>query len=250
MILLLGGTGEARKIADRLEKKHVNVIISVTTGYGADLLADLNVEVRQQKLERGALKTLIGEREIKTVIDATHPFARRITDLALAVCRELEVDYYRLERPEAERPQAGELISVSDFYEAAEKAEGYSRIFLTTGSGNLEKFVEAVGDPGALYPRLLPLRKFIGRANKAGIPPENIIAMRGPFSREFNRALIEEYDFQLLITKASGRTGGVGEKLKAAAEKNIPAIIVERPDFDYPQKADSVDELLEILEIN
>ena len=62
-----------------------------------------------------------------------------------------------------------------------------------------------------------------------GIPSENIIAMQGTFSKNFNMALMQEYAPCVVVTKESGETGGTPSKIAAAIEFKIPIIIVKRP---------------------
>ena len=51
-----------------------------------------------------------------------------------------------------------------------------------------------------------------------GLPGKNLIAMQGTFSKEFNQALMKEYDAQVVITKDSGDFGGTPSKIEAAIE--------------------------------
>ena len=53
--------------------------------------------------------------------------------------------------------------------------------------------------------------------------------MQGPFSKEMNRAMIEQLNCKYLVTKMSGATGGYQEKLDAALETGCTPIVVGRP---------------------
>lgn len=53
--------------------------------------------------------------------------------------------------------------------------------------------------------------------------------MQGTFSKNFNKALIEEYGIGIVLTKESGETGGTYTKIEAAIDLEIPIIIVKRP---------------------
>ena len=45
--------------------------------------------------------------------------------------------------------------------------------------------------------------------------------MQGPFSKNMNKAMIEQYDIKYLVTKQAGDTGGEREKIEAADEMGI-----------------------------
>ena len=53
--------------------------------------------------------------------------------------------------------------------------------------------------------------------------------MQGPFSQAFNAALIRELGINVMVTKASGATGGVQEKIDAARAEGIDLIVIQRP---------------------
>jgi precorrin-6A/cobalt-precorrin-6A reductase len=69
-------------------------------------------------------------------------------------------------------------------------------------------------DPKLIVARILPMVSSVKKCLKIGIPSDNVIAMQGTFSKEFNRALMREYAIGVVVTKESGE---------------IPLIIVKRP---------------------
>ena len=103
------------------------------------------------------------------------------------------------------------------------------RVLLTTGSKDLGIYGELL-NPEQLYPRVLPLISSIESCEAAGIPHRNIIAVQGPFSEELNKAVIREYEIDVMITKDSGAAGGFPEKISAAKDCQIPVIVITRPE--------------------
>jgi precorrin-6x reductase len=103
------------------------------------------------------------------------------------------------------------------------------RVLLTTGSKDLSIYGGLL-DPELLYPRVLPLVSSIEACEDAGIPHRNIIAVQGPFSEELNKAVIREYEIDVMITKDSGAAGGFPEKISAAKDCQIPVIVIARPE--------------------
>lgn len=78
-------------------------------------------------------------------------------------------------------------------------------------------------------PGLLPVVDSILACQQAGIPTRNIIALHGPFSRDLNRAMLEQYQIRYLVTKDGGRAGGFEEKAAAAREAGAELVVIGRP---------------------
>ena len=53
-----------------------------------------------------------------------------------------------------------------------------------------------------------------------------------------------------MVTKESGRQGGVQEKIAACQQLGIPCIIIRRPQISYPHMVSSLQELEKYLEEN
>ncbi|MFW5976791.1 MAG: precorrin-6A reductase [Bacillota bacterium] len=250
MILVLGGTREGREIVDLLLNKNYMVIASVTSNYGAELLSKYNIRINREKLNQKQLSDLIQQKEINLIIDATHPFARKISKNAIEAARKNNIKYIRYERKKVKiKPKYDHIIKrVSDYKEAAQKAKKYKKIFLTIGSNNLSYFTEHIANwKKRLVVRILPVSKYLKKLENKGFSPVNIIAVQGPFSQEFNQIIIKNYKIEVLVTKASGRKGGLDTKIKAAYSQNIPIILLERPGLDYEVVVSNYKELLKLV---
>ncbi|MCK8817373.1 precorrin-6A reductase [Natroniella sulfidigena] len=230
MILVLAGTKDSRQIIKSLKEAGKELIASVVTDYGYQLVSQLGVEVIQERLDKKAMAELIKKRGIDLVIDATHPFAEEVSKIAIGLCNNLEVDYLRFEREEIEVPKQELIIEVNNYREAARRANDFERVLLTIGSRRLNYFVEEVDNwEERLVARILPTWQFVKQAQELGFTPQNLIGMQGPFSKELNQAILKRYDISALVTKASGKTGGLGTKLEAALDLGIPVILITRP---------------------
>ena len=93
---------------------------------------------------------------------------------------------------------------------------------------HLRQITELI-EPEFIVARILPMVYSIKKCLEIGIPGENIIAMQGTFSKEFNKAIMREYAPSVIITKESGESGGTPSKISAAVELKIPIILVKRP---------------------
>ena len=69
--------------------------------------------------------------------------------------------------------------------------------------------------------------------------------MQGPFSAELNRAMLEQYNAKLLVTKASGGAGGCWEKVEAARQTGCALLVVDRPLREEGLTLEEVQEYLE-----
>ncbi|MFW5737194.1 MAG: precorrin-6A reductase [Halanaerobium sp.] len=254
MILVIAGTSDSYRLIEELKNRGQKITATVTTNYGKKLLKDkFKIKVIKKRMEKEDLLTLFRKKEIKVVIDASHPFAEEITKKAIWAAAEAEIDYLRFEREVIDLNQyqnsTAEIIKVKDYQEAARKAAEFEKIFLTTGSKNLEVFINQISNfEKRLFMRVMTFPDFIKKIIDLGLPPANLIAAKGPFTKEFNQALFKEYGADVIITKASGDKGGLKSKIEAAAELGSAIIIIQRPIIDYPLIFNKVDNLIEYIE--
>ena len=98
-----------------------------------------------------------------------------------------------------------------------------------TGSKELGRFVKALGDASRVTARVLPAEASLQACREAGLAGSQIFAMQGPFDTEMNCALIRHADAEWLITKETGAAGGYPEKLRAAKDCGIGAVVIRTP---------------------
>ena len=72
----------------------------------------------------------------------------------------------------------------------------------------------------------------------------DIVAILGPFSKEFNKAMLATYNPDYCVMKDSGDAGGTREKIQACVELDIKPIIIGREDEE-----EGINDLGEIEEI-
>jgi precorrin-6A/cobalt-precorrin-6A reductase len=189
------------------------------------LLQQIAVEVRGFTAE--TLQAFLAQGGANIVLDATHPFAVRITEIASTVCRRLQVPYVRYQRPDWEPPQ-GTVFATGYAEAAALLPELGSCVMLTIGAKQLKHFAH-LHERLRLYARILPSPVSLQQALAAGFTQTNILALRPPFSQAFNKSLFGEYQVDVLVTKASGIAGGVVEKVMAADELGMTTLMIRRP---------------------
>lgn len=219
-VLLLGGTAEARRLADQLVATGVPVVTSL-----AGDVTDLTLPAGAVRVGGfgGApgLAAYLRDQGVSAVVDATHPFAAQITANAAVACGETGVALVRLSRPGwSGRPDAASWHWVDSLAQAREAAQALGgRVFLATGRQTLREFV-------GWTDRYVLVR--VVDAPEFAVPATwEVLRARGPFDRAAERELLGSRGIDVLVTKDSG--GATDAKLDAAAELGVAVVIVRRP---------------------
>lgn len=230
-VLVLGGTGEARALAERLQSD------------GTEFVSSLAGRVRDPRLPVGdvriggfggsdGLRKFLRDNAIGAVVDATHPFAAGITANAAMACATAGVPLLRLARPGwAGTAGSATWTWVSGHDEAAATAASGHRVFLSTGRQTLGRFVGPLARHETLVRVVEPL--------DIEVPDQwTVLHARGPYTVDGERKLMREHDIDTLVTKDSGGDHTRG-KLDAAADLGVRVIVVRRP--ATPAGVDTVD---------
>ncbi|GAA3239990.1 cobalt-precorrin-6A reductase [Pseudonocardia petroleophila] len=215
-VLVLGGTAEARRLASGLVgEPGVHVVTSLAGRVRQPLLPEGEVRVGGFG-GPDALAAWLGEHGVVAVVDATHPFAARISANAAAATAAAGVPLVVLRRPGWVPEPGWTVVGSLDAAAAALPGLG-ERVFLTTGRGGLAAFADS-----DLW--------FLVRSIDAPTPPaprrmETVLA-RGPFTVADERDLLRAHAIDVLVTKDSG---GPAAKLEAARAEGVPVLVVARP---------------------
>ncbi len=168
----------------------------------------------------GLARYLRAER-ISHLVNATHPFAARISANAIAAADSAGIPLMRLLRPAWIARRGDRWIAARDAAEAAElcRREG-GRIFLTLGSGDLDAFAEI---RNAHF-----LVRMVDAPEQLPLSDYRTIAARGPFTLQEEMRLLVEHHIALLVAKNSGGDATYA-KIEAARRMELPVIMIERP---------------------
>ena len=232
-ILILGGTAEARQLAATLVADGIAVISSLAGRVSTPSLPPGKVRVGGFGGVDGLAEYLRGQ-HTSAVVDATHPFASKITKNAVQAASRTGTPLVRLERPGwRDHPLSGTWTWVSDAAAARVAAEVAVRPFLTTGRQSLRDF-QAWADREVLVRLVDPPISSL---------PEGwmVIVSRGPYTYADERKILTEHGIDVLITKDSGGSHTVA-KLDAAGDLGIPVVIIARPQLPPMICLDSVAE--------
>lgn len=223
MIWIIAGTSEASKISS-LFGNHPKILYTIATEEGLEFLSSKNVFIGRMNLEE--MKDFAIENEIDAIFDLSHPFADIVTKNAKALAEKLNISYYRYLREE--NLSAEDAIYVSSYEEAYGLISQLKGNFLfTTGSKKVKEFQRVRGENRFIF-RVLPTVPSMQDLKNARVEMRDSLGMLGPFSLEMNQLLLKQYKIDYLVTKDSGKAGGVDEKLEACRLENVKAIIISR----------------------
>jgi precorrin-6A/cobalt-precorrin-6A reductase len=220
-VLVLGGTAEARELAAALDGEPATRVVSTLAG-----------RVVTPRLPAGevriggfggpdGLAVYLREERIAAVVDATHPFAERMSASAHSACERTGVPLLRVERPPFAQTADDDWRRVGTLEEAARLIPATGRrVFLTTGRQGLAAFAR-VDDAFFLVRCVDPPQPPLPRDHE-------LLLSRGPFTFAGELRLIDGHRLDVLVTKDSG-----GEhtraKIDAARARKMPVIVVARP---------------------
>jgi precorrin-6A/cobalt-precorrin-6A reductase len=244
-IWLIGGTSESSAIAKALIEEKFPCRVTVTTNSARNLYPQNPwLQVRVGCLDLCQAEKFVHQQGIRAIVDASHPYATEISYLAIALSQKYEIPYLRFERPlhkTRDREKVIELERVEQLLHS-EYLDG-KRVLLTIGCKALPLF-QNYHHRSKLFARILPRVESLEVALKSGFPPQQIIALRSPISQELEMALWQQWQIDLVVTKASGKAGGEETKLAVAQKLDIPLIVISRPKLTYPQQTSDLSQVL------
>ncbi|MGE4800649.1 cobalt-precorrin-6A reductase [Yersinia hibernica] len=229
-IHIFGGTSDARLICQLLDSAGERYSLSVATDAGKQLAGDIGGEILVGRMDAAEMADFLINRHLLWVIDASHPYADLLSDNVATACRQANVALTRYLRPsEIEALNHPLLYKVDSIAAACAVAQRLGpRVLLTTGSKQLAEYQQQLIGK-TLFVRVLPTAEVLSQCEALGLGVDQIIALRGPFSMQFNQALYEFCGPDVVITKESGAQGGYQEKVAPCLALNIPCIVVLRP---------------------
>lgn len=218
-LLVLAGTREARQVLWGL------------TGSGRDVVASLAGATRGPEPlpvptrmggfgGEAGFRSYLDQAGISAVLDATHPFAERITARTARICHELGLPYCQVLRPPWQ-PQAGDRwVGVASPEDVAGAAGAARVVFLATGGGELARYAGLAG-------RRVIVRQIDPPTAPFPFEGGEFLISRPPHAAEAERSLFTSLGVDLLVSKNAG--GPTSGKLVAARDLGLPVVMIDRP---------------------
>ncbi|MET7676582.1 cobalt-precorrin-6A reductase [Streptomyces seoulensis] len=226
-VLILGGTTEARRLATALAARPgLRVTTSLAGRVSRPGAVDGEVRVGGFGGAVGLADWLRAHR-VTALVDATHPFAERITANAAEAARAAGVPHAVLRRPGWDLDD--DWHPVASLEEAARLVPRLGkRVFLSTGRLGLAAFAE------------LTAIQFVVRSVEPPEPPLpphcELVLARGPFTLADELDLLRAHRVDVLVTKDSGGAA-TAPKLTAARTLSLPVVVVRRPELPSTVRA-------------
>lgn len=226
--MILGGTHEAAALARRLADD-----MDVVTSWAGRTKTkpDLPGRLRVGGFGGAAgLCAYLADESIDAVIDATHPFAARISANAAQACAERATPRLMLVRPPWKAQAKDRWTEAADMAEAARLLPGMGRHpFLAIGVQELSAFAAIFG-----------LHCLVRLAQPADVPfAADVIVARGPFALADEIRLLKDNAIDVLVAKNSGGTA-TAAKIEAAGQLGLPVLMIRRPPLPAGETVDTV----------
>ena len=270
-ILIFAGTTEGRTLAEYASAHSVRCFVSVATDYGKSLIGHLeNITLLTGRMDEEEMERFIEENDIRLVIDATHPFAREVTENIRSACEKArirleEVRYVRCIRPFEKRPSSGQSAEISEtedrvaggertqgeriiYTESVQEAVEYLKkttgnILIATGSKELHLYTEIENYRERCFARVLSTEPAVRESVRLGFEGSHLFAMQGPFAQDLNLALLRQTKAAYFVTKETGKAGGFDEKAEAAEMAGAVLVVIGRPD-ETGESVEAVEEMI------
>ena len=237
---LFAGTTEGRLLAERLAGGPVKVHVFVATEYGGEGLPQAeNILVHEGRMDQEEIREELSRLSCDLVLDATHPFARIVSENIKDACAACRIPCFRILRDYTKSRRAGGAgtgsspVFVDSVEEAVEFLKGtQGHVLVTTGSKELSKYKALPDWEERIYARVLSLPQVVSDCGDLGFYGNHLMAMQGPFSVEMNVAMLHAVGAAWMVTKESGTAGGFEEKALAAGQAGAGLIVIGRPEED------------------
>ncbi|MGI3167960.1 precorrin-6A/cobalt-precorrin-6A reductase [Pseudooceanicola sp. C21-150M6] len=221
MILLLAGTAEARQLGGLLRSEGIVATASFAGITGRAESGGLPVRIGGFGGADGFLQ-YVSDGAVTSVIDATHPFAARISDRTAGLCHRMGLPYLRLDRPEWQPEPDDRWADILRPEDLNTVIPPTARVFLAVGQNEIDRY-------RGLRAAAVTLRSLADATDLSDLPPGwQGIAARPPFAADDEAALFDRLGIDWLVTKNSGGSAAA-PKLLAARRLRLRVAMIQRP---------------------
>ncbi len=236
-ILIFGGTTEARLLADRLVEDGFGVVTALAGVTQDPILPKGEVHRGRFGGVEGIVAYLRRE-HLDMIVDATHPFAAKISANIAAAGQQLAIPCVQLQRQAWQSEPRDRWIETADVEAAAGTVPLHARVLLTIGHRGLQPFL-ARSDLSGIVRVIEPVGQPLPLAWRQ-------LQIRPPYTVDQELRLLADEHITVLVTKNSGGEA-TAAKLIAARERKIPVVMIARPHKSAMRSFSNVATLVEAL---
>lgn len=221
-ILLLGGTADARCLADALYQAGLQVVYSIA---GLVRVPKIDCELVVGGFTQfGGLVNYLRDNHISAILDVTHPYAQTMSCNAVDAAREMRIPCWRFHRPAWQKKDADLWSYYQTDEDLLSQLKGYRVPLLSAGqmSDNLLNKIMQLSSVERTVWRTAVEPKFDLPASVCWIKAI------GPFALEDERQLLTEHSIDVIVSKNSGGLATYS-KLEAARDRSIAVLLHCRP---------------------
>jgi precorrin-6A/cobalt-precorrin-6A reductase len=240
-ILILGGTTEARRLAQRLAGRvDLAVTLSLAGRTAAPAVQPVPVRIGGFGGTAG-LVDYLSTQGIVALVDATHPYAAIISGNAARAAATIRIPLLALRRPPWLPVVGDHWTEVRDIRHAVEVLDrAPRRVFLALGRKELAPFADA------------PQHHYLVRSVDPVDPPLPVphatyVTGRGPFTEDADRALLTAHRIEVVVAKNSGGAASYG-KIAVARMLGLPVIMLQRPALPSVPAVETVEDAVSWLD--
>ena len=223
-VLIFGGTREAREAAAMYRRRGRQVVFSVISAYEESLLPPGTL-CHVGRLNGSEMLAFIRETNPHHVVDATHPYAVLASQNIRQCCEALNIAHERVHFDDIDNAWR-DAVEWVDSHEALIAAVQREKGNMLLGIGRDPVFpMPEANDLKRLYPRIAPIPASVEACLRVGFPPQNIIAMEGPFSKTLTMALFDEKNITSVVVRDATDKSYLHEMVIPALERGFHVIM-------------------------
>lgn len=216
----MGGTTEASQLARTFAVQGVEAVFSYAGRTNDPIAQPLPTRIGGFGGVAGLCDYIRAER-ISHIIDATHPFAARMSRNAIEASLATGVPLLGLERAPWQAQLGDDWTHVADIAGAvAALPLAPARVFLAIGKQNLDAF--------AAKPQHHYLLRLVDAPAALPLPDAHAIIARGPFDVAGDTDLLRNHRISHIVAKNAGGSGAEA-KILAARSLGLHIVMIDRP---------------------
>ena len=236
-VWILSGTSDGPPLAERFLKLKYSVFISVVSyKAGTVYTPDPKLHIITERLTNvEEFKDFMITNNIAHVIDATHPFAKNVSENLYKACLQCSKPIFRFERNHLKSSFNSRFKYLNDLKGINKCQVRNKNLLLAIGSRSLENTARHYLELGAnVFARIISTPESISKAFSSGIKNENI-AILNPTKNQniiLEMFLCKYWKIDYILCRDSGSYSQIIWE-EVSLKTNIKLFLLKRPKIDF-----------------